>query len=905
MIETEVFQKNFVGRDGFIWWIGQVASDSWNNNQPGSSITTPKKLQNSIPGFDYRYQVRIMGYHTANKDELPDDQLPWAMLMYPVTAGGGFFTSSGPKIQQGNFVFGFFLDGEDAQQPMIMGVLGYNEYQKVQMNIPPVGFRPFGGYSNPILNSVATYSLTDKATLKDIWNPPSDEEETEDKKDDKKKKTAQVVTGPASTNQGTIETKKENKKGKRKKVIRKACESGATGIQKEIRNFIIEIQEVQDSLKEFKGDVQIFQDKVIKTQEFIEIKLKRAAKKVTGWIKDKIEAIMKWIINKIRNATKPILNLLHSDKKQDAKAGVENALELLVCAFKKIIGKLLDIVIAALTQALTRFINVPLCAAENILAAIIGKLMGLIESIVKMITGIINGVLGAVGIAMDLMDDLIGFLDAILSIFELCEPEKPECPRVTDWSIWDGSDAVLDVFDVNALVEKIKGFAAGVSDVVDPDNFDFDLDFSDVFDISMCDTGPRFCGPPELVFWGGSGTGTVGNAIIGKIGDIIGVDIVNTGHGYKEESPYLRFNDDCGNGEGAVGTAVTGPVSPTDLQPYRARRRNINKKPPVSPDDWEKVNLPTEGLPLWYPDVTYYGERIRTTPAIEELPAQENANLKQLYDNPVELRDGNFLTAQENGYQPACVLGVTTTVQTIIPADIVAFSPKWIPDDGGDYTGVVGVDMTETGFGYLPVGDGSQGGDGRTWADYDQTTVVHPNGEWDIPYSPGEMVPVHVADTIRLPIGSKADIYCMSGDVTEVLGGSNHTVSCDGVLTAPPATQTSLKPDNVYPIVLYACEAIINNPGFGYQDGDKVIIQPSNGAEITPRFGPFGNLLSLEVISGGEGFQEMPIAYIESETGMNAEISLRLCIDRVGDDITKEPGVEDKVISVVDCVGKV
>jgi len=66
-----------------------------------------------------------------------------------------------------------------------------------------------------------------------------------------------------------------------------------------------------------------------------------------------------------------------------------------------------------------------------------------------------------------------------------------------------------------------------------------------------------------------------------------------------------------------------------------------------------------------------------------------------------------------------------------------------------------------------------------------------------------------------------------------------------------------------------------------------------------------GNLLSLEVISGGEGFQEMPIVYIESETGINAEISLRLCIDRVGDDITKEPGVEDKVISVVDCVGKI
>ena len=39
MIETEVFQKNFVGRDGFIWWIGQIARDSWTRNAPGSSAT--------------------------------------------------------------------------------------------------------------------------------------------------------------------------------------------------------------------------------------------------------------------------------------------------------------------------------------------------------------------------------------------------------------------------------------------------------------------------------------------------------------------------------------------------------------------------------------------------------------------------------------------------------------------------------------------------------------------------------------------------------------------------------------------------------------------------------------------------------------------------------------------------
>ena len=35
-----------------------------------------------------------MGHHTAVASELPDDHLPWASVMYPVTAGGGTGTSA-------------------------------------------------------------------------------------------------------------------------------------------------------------------------------------------------------------------------------------------------------------------------------------------------------------------------------------------------------------------------------------------------------------------------------------------------------------------------------------------------------------------------------------------------------------------------------------------------------------------------------------------------------------------------------------------------------------------------------------------------------------------------------------------------------------------------------------------
>ena len=47
--------------------------------------------------------------------------------MYPVTAGGGQTAAKGTaNLRQGNMVFGFFLDGQDQQVPVIMGVLGNN-----------------------------------------------------------------------------------------------------------------------------------------------------------------------------------------------------------------------------------------------------------------------------------------------------------------------------------------------------------------------------------------------------------------------------------------------------------------------------------------------------------------------------------------------------------------------------------------------------------------------------------------------------------------------------------------------------------------------------------------------------------------------------------------------------------
>ncbi len=147
MSEGTLFNPGFLGAS-FNWWIGQIADDStWRDN------IVPGKFEdkNAIPGWGRRYKVRIIGLHDQSEDTLKSDELPWAQVMYPITAGGGQSgASQTPNLRQGNFVFGFFLDGQEQQVPVIMGVLGNNAQTELQTKTGfnnGKNFTPQSGYS--------------------------------------------------------------------------------------------------------------------------------------------------------------------------------------------------------------------------------------------------------------------------------------------------------------------------------------------------------------------------------------------------------------------------------------------------------------------------------------------------------------------------------------------------------------------------------------------------------------------------------------------------------------------------------------------------------------------------------------------------------------------------------------
>ncbi len=224
------------------------------------------------------------------------------------------------------------------------------------------------------------------------------------------------------------------------------------------------------------------------------------------------------------------------------------------------------------------------------------------------------------------------------------------------------------------------------------------------------------------------------------------------------------------------------------------------------------------------------------------------------------------------------------------------------------FQGVVGVRVLNPGRGYLAAPNGSTGGQGRTWSQPNSTIIRRNTLLWEIPANPGRQVCVNPGDMVRLPAGTTV---VTEPNEEEIIGPNPHIVEFVGCFTTPSLPADSVvrgsypTSDSSYPVILYLCEIYVNASGVRYREGDEVVIEPSMGATASIKVNDMGGIVSVKVTSGGEGFVQRPKVYVRSATGFNTDLIPRFCIDRISNDEIKEPTMQDKIISVVDCVGKV
>ena len=115
-VGSSTTDPQFFGKDSFVPFIGQV-----------EDVNDPKRSN--------RVKVRCMGWHPASKggegenpeeeDVLETKDLPWAKVGMPTTMSMQGRTGGKHGLRVGSWVFGFFADGYDAQEPFILNSFAF------------------------------------------------------------------------------------------------------------------------------------------------------------------------------------------------------------------------------------------------------------------------------------------------------------------------------------------------------------------------------------------------------------------------------------------------------------------------------------------------------------------------------------------------------------------------------------------------------------------------------------------------------------------------------------------------------------------------------------------------------------------------------------------------------------
>ena len=564
MIEQSLTNTNFLGKDGFHWFIGQVTTDKhWRE----------KSLEHG-----YRAKVRILGVHPPD-NVIPDSELPWAHFLVPPNLGSGNnWGGQSFALQGGETVFGFFLDGADGQQPIIMGsfVAGpfitddVVDYKKVVSNntseFKPVTYNEdtkWGGNVKPTGSGV----LNKKGGITDENNLSQDPSGK------------RIETAIAKINDETLPIR----------VAQKCVipNNAFSDITKEMKGFMGILQNLE---KGPSGYIDKIFNKIVPFDEFDKIVDKTAAK-IAGGLSVAARLGKKELFSQINKKVDGALNFLEPDYLLK-KLGIEKQLGAISCLTENLLAGLKGVVGDLLKGLAGNLLQFPLCAAEQLLGGLISKITDMLDF---KISGALGGLGGLAGIPMpsfgSAFGKVLGQLQTGLALFS-CEPSACET-NPADWMSNFGPDAVkgFDLGRIKSLAGAISALPGGLSPgalagkmfpglggVIStvntikgiPDAIDglgekiqaraLDLDISNAafgMDklVGGCDPFTKKCGPPKVEIFGGGGIGAFGKAVVNRAGQIVGVDMEDLGIGYSE-APYVTFIDECENGKGATGKAI-------------------------------------------------------------------------------------------------------------------------------------------------------------------------------------------------------------------------------------------------------------------------------------------------------------------------------------------------------------
>ena len=348
-MESSLFNSGFLG-GSFHWFIGQVSDDStWRENQ------NPEKFEkiSEMPAWGYRYKVRIIGQHEQEESDITAEQLPWAQVMYPVTAGTGHGGSyQTPAIRQGSFVFGFFLDGKDQQVPIIMGCLGNNAKTKLERKTGTEGsggknFTPMSFFSkmlNPEPNEqkkLKDEDFSPKQAGNDAYSSPSKGNVSKESND--------------ANNLYTIADERKKYTLEEKHAL--ACPNPET--QSDIKNIQTVIETVSAKIERFQKSLQDADLAaglpIVDNAKDIDKAIQDASEEMSKYMKGTMNKVQQFTTKEFNEKLAPAINLAPPSHTLEILQKKVEGLEKIACMFNGMAGLALSgLIAAALKKAFNR-----------------------------------------------------------------------------------------------------------------------------------------------------------------------------------------------------------------------------------------------------------------------------------------------------------------------------------------------------------------------------------------------------------------------------------------------------------------------------------------------------------------------------------------------------------------------
>ena len=446
MFDQTLLKTDFVGRDGFIWWFGRIANRKyWRQDNV---------VMGATGNFAQRVKVRIVGYHPFN-DELKEEDLPWAtVMMDPMTGGGQGGMGDTLALVGGETCIGFFLDGEEAQQPVIMGLIG--RQGKTVNSIGEDEVDRTG--SNQFKNS--TGYNEDKTTkriplaAKKVKPPQSPatkghvflnnglggvDDNTEIPAFNIGETTASGDSGAGKregVNYGDMclasdSARNVEAKSTKVRINPSNCKNDEIGqITQILTDFIAITNSLESSLGKF---VDPIQNKIFDMQN----ELRRIVRQVKGLIKG--------IMNNIRDGINGKLNCIFSQflgalnlvnpveflTDEASRKAFQKILDIIFCIFEKLLGDLGDFLQNMFGELVENVVNGPFCAAEQFVSGMFAKVFEQLENAMEPVLSGLDWLVGGIGQISEFLGKASNLASQILN-FIGCDGRK--CTTPSKWA---------------------------------------------------------------------------------------------------------------------------------------------------------------------------------------------------------------------------------------------------------------------------------------------------------------------------------------------------------------------------------------------------------------------------------------------------------------------------------------